>query len=61
MALQDLVTNKEFMDRFIAAANRSFKRNGTYEDVYYTYDDRMSDDDIRGLLYHCEENGLLEY
>jgi hypothetical protein len=61
MAIDNLITNKEFMDEFIAATNKSWEQTGTYEDVYYGYEDEMSDDDIRELLNYLEENDLLDY
>jgi hypothetical protein len=61
MTIENLITNKEFMDKFTALANSSYKHYGSYEDVYYGYEDEMSDDDIKTLLDYCEENDLLEY
>jgi hypothetical protein len=61
MAIEKLITNEEFMSKFITATNKSWEQTGTYEDVYYGYEDEMSDDDILELLNYCEENDLLEY
>lgn len=60
METQHLISNKEFMDKFIALANHSYQSYGTYEDVYYGYEDELSDDVILELLDYCEDNNLLE-
>jgi len=61
MNIKDLIANKEFMNKFVTLANESFEHYGSYDDVYATYEDRMSDEAILALLDYCEENELLEY
>ena len=61
MKIEHLISDKEFMDEFVALANHSYQNYGAYEDVYYTYESKLSDDMILALLDYCEENNLIEY
>ena len=61
MKIKDLTSNKEFMNKFVTLANESFECYGSYEDVYETYEEEMSDEDILYLLDYCEVNNLLKY
>jgi len=59
--MEHLISNKEFMNNFIATANKSLKQTESYTDVYYKYENQISDDDILALLDYCEDNDLLDY
>ena len=61
MNIKDLISNKEFMNKFVILANSSYENFGSYEDVYVNYEDRMSEEVILALLDYCDENELLEY
>ncbi len=63
MNIKDLfiIVNKEFMSEFVELANSSYQNYGSYEDVYMSYEDKMSDEAILALLDYCEANELLEY
>ncbi len=61
MNIKDLISNKEFMNKFVILANSSYENFGSYEDVYVNYEDRMSEEAILALLDYCDENELLEY
>jgi hypothetical protein len=61
MNIKDLIANKEFMSEFVELANSSYQNYGSYEDVYMSYEDKMSDEAILALLDYCEANELLEY
>ena len=61
MNIKDLISNKEFMNKFVKLANSSYENFGSYENVYENYEDRMSDEVILALLDYCDENELLEY
>jgi len=59
LIMMNLIMDGEFMNKFIARTNRSYKSHGTYEDVYMAYEGKLDDEDINELLYYCEENKLL--
>jgi hypothetical protein len=61
MKIENLITNKEFMDEFIKVTNKSWEQTGTFTDVYYGYENEISDDDILELLNYLDENDLIEY
>ena len=61
MNIKDLISNKEFMSEFVELANSSYQNYGSYEDVYMSYENKMSDEAILALLDYCDENELLEY
>jgi hypothetical protein len=61
MNIKDLIANKEFMSKFVELANSSYQNYGSYEDVYMSYENKMSDEAILALLDYCDENELLEY
>ena len=61
MNIKDLIANKEFMSEFVELANSSYQNYGSYEDVYMSYENKMSDEAILALLDYCDENELLEY
>ena len=61
MDIKDLISNKEFMNKFVTLANSSYENFGSYEDVYENYEDIISEETILALLDYCDENELLEY
>lgn len=61
MTIEHFTTNETFMNEFITLANESYENYGSYEDVYYGYEGKMTDDEIYELLNYCEDNKLLEY
>ena len=60
MTIEHLTSDQKFMNEFSLLANESYTNYGSYEDVYMTYEDQISDDEILALLDYCEDNDLLD-
>ncbi len=60
MIIQELIIDKEFINRFASVANEIYKYTGDYKDVFEYYEKELAENEIEELLIYCEENNLLE-
>ena len=59
--IQKFIDNKEFMEEFIATMEQTYEWTGDFQDVFESYEDEMSEEEIGSLMEYCDNNNLVSY
>jgi hypothetical protein len=60
-SIQAFINNKKFMKSFIATAEECYRWTGDFGDVFDSYEDELTEDQIGELLEYCDNNNLISY
>jgi hypothetical protein len=60
-SIQAFINDKEFMVSFIATAEECYRWTGDFGDVFDSYEDELTEDQIGELLEYCDNNNLISY
>jgi hypothetical protein len=59
--MKKFITNKDFMESFIANAEESYEYFGDFKNMFDIYEDELTEKQVGDLLEYCDKNNLISY